>query len=152
MTQFTCSHHGILICEKITTYLDAKGKSKNTCFVCEKLIQTKTPGFKRRRLYERVKLFSAQRNIGDFTKTFIFKKSKNQPTTAVTTKYLENIVLLPLYIKHFNPHQVTSVLGQIVPNNLALILTVKYRMNYLTTIVPYPWKVDVQITSERQCK
>ena len=22
MTQFTCSHHGILICEKITTYLD----------------------------------------------------------------------------------------------------------------------------------
>ena len=27
MTQFTCSHHGILISEKITTYLDAKGKS-----------------------------------------------------------------------------------------------------------------------------
>ena len=24
MTQFTCSSHGILICEKITTYLDAK--------------------------------------------------------------------------------------------------------------------------------
>ena len=28
MTQFACSHHGILIREKITTYLDAKGKSK----------------------------------------------------------------------------------------------------------------------------
>ena len=26
-------------------------------------------------------------------------------------------------------------------NNLDLILTVKYRINYLTTIVPYPWKV-----------
>ena len=35
MTQFTCSHHGILILEKITTYLDAKGKSKRTCFLCE---------------------------------------------------------------------------------------------------------------------
>ena len=28
MTQFTCSHHGIRICEKITTYLDANGTSK----------------------------------------------------------------------------------------------------------------------------
>ena len=35
MTQFTCSHHGILIREEITTYLDAKGKSKRTCFLCE---------------------------------------------------------------------------------------------------------------------
>ena len=35
MTQFTCSNHGILILEKITTYLDAKGKSKRTCFLCE---------------------------------------------------------------------------------------------------------------------
>ena len=33
-TQFTCSHYGILIREKITTYLDAKEKSKNTCFLC----------------------------------------------------------------------------------------------------------------------
>ena len=33
MTQFTCSHHGILISEKITTYLDFKGKSKRTCFL-----------------------------------------------------------------------------------------------------------------------
>ena len=35
MTQFTCSHYGILIIEKITTYLDAKGESKRTCFLCE---------------------------------------------------------------------------------------------------------------------
>ena len=47
MTQFTCSHHGILIREKITTYLDAEEKSKNTCFLCEQLIQTKTPDFVR---------------------------------------------------------------------------------------------------------
>ena len=31
MTQFTCPHHDILILEKITTYLDEKGKSKRTC-------------------------------------------------------------------------------------------------------------------------
>ena len=35
MTQFTCSHHSILIRKKITTYLDAKGKSKKTCFLCD---------------------------------------------------------------------------------------------------------------------
>ena len=70
MTQFTCSHHGILICEKITTYLDAKGTSKNTCFLCEKLIQANTPDFTRGRLYERVKLFSVQHNIGDFHRDF----------------------------------------------------------------------------------
>ena len=46
-TQLTCSHHGILIRGKITTYLDAKGKSKRTCFLCEELIKTKTPDFTR---------------------------------------------------------------------------------------------------------
>ena len=70
MTQFTCSNHGILIREKITTYLDAKGKSKRTCFLCEKLIKTKTPDFTRGKLYERVKLFSMQRKISDFHKDF----------------------------------------------------------------------------------
>ena len=45
MTQFPCSHHGILIREKITTYLDTKGTYKNTCFLCEQLIQAKTPDF-----------------------------------------------------------------------------------------------------------
>ena len=35
MTQFTCSHDGILIHERITTFLDAKRKSKRTCFLCE---------------------------------------------------------------------------------------------------------------------
>ena len=74
MTQFTCSHHGILIREKITTYLDAKGTSKKTCFLCEQLIQANTPGFTRGRLYERVKLFSVQRKIGDFHKDFYIKQ------------------------------------------------------------------------------
>ena len=73
-TQFTCSHHGILIRKKITTYFDARGKSKKTCFLCEKLIQTKTPNFTRGRLYERVKLFSIQRKIGDLHKDFYIKK------------------------------------------------------------------------------
>ena len=77
MTQFTCSHHGILISEKITTYLDAKRKSKRTCFLCAELIKTKTPDFTRGKIHERVKLFSMQRNIGDFNKDFILNKSKN---------------------------------------------------------------------------
>ena len=32
MTQFTCLHHFILICKKITTYLDAKEKLKRIVF------------------------------------------------------------------------------------------------------------------------
>ena len=70
MTQFTCSHHGILIRENITTCLDAKKVSKNNCFLCEQIIQAKTPEFKLRRLYVRVKLFSLQHRIDDFYKDF----------------------------------------------------------------------------------
>ena len=70
MTQFNCSHHGIPICEKITTYLDAKGKSKRTCFLCEELIKIKTPDFTHGKLHERVKLFSMQRKIGGFHDEF----------------------------------------------------------------------------------
>ena len=77
MTQFPCSYHGILIHEKITTYLDAKGKSKRTCFLCEELIKTKTPDFTHGKIDERVKLFSMQRKIGDFHKEFILNQSKN---------------------------------------------------------------------------
>ena len=47
MTQFTCSHHGILVHERITTYLHAKGKSKMTCLLCEELIKIKTPDLTR---------------------------------------------------------------------------------------------------------
>ena len=74
MNQFTCSHHGILIRKKITTYLDIKGTSKKTSSWCEKLIQSKTPDFTRRRLYEIVKLFSIQHKIGDFHKSFYIQQ------------------------------------------------------------------------------
>ena len=74
MQQFTCSHHGILILEKITTYLDAKGKSKRTCLLYEDLIKIKTPDFTRGKLHERVKLFSMQRKIGDFKNEFYIKQ------------------------------------------------------------------------------
>ena len=66
MTQFTCSYHGILIGEKITTYVDAKGTSKNTSFLCEQLFQSKDTYLTRGRLYERVKIISIQLNIGGF--------------------------------------------------------------------------------------
>ena len=67
MTPSTCSHHDILIRENNTTYLYAKETSKNTCFLFEQIIQAKTPDLLRGILYERVKLFSVQRNIVDFT-------------------------------------------------------------------------------------
>ena len=73
MTKFTCSHHGILVRGKITTCLDAKVTYKKNCFFCEQLIQTNTPDFTRGRMYERVKLFSVQRKIGDFHKNFYIK-------------------------------------------------------------------------------
>ena len=76
MTHFTYSHRGILIREKITTYLDAKGKSKRTCFLREELINTRTPSFTRGYLHEIVKLFSVQRKIGDFDKDFYIKQIK----------------------------------------------------------------------------
>ena len=121
MTQFTCSNHGILIRGKITTYLDTKGKSKNICFLCEQLIQTRNPDLTRGKIYERVKLFSIQRNIGYFNKDFYIKKiEKIKPTTAVTKKYLENIMLLTLDINNLNPHQITSVTVQIMLNDLAM--------------------------------
>ena len=77
MTKFTCSHHGILIRQIITTYLDAKGTSKNTYFLCEQLIQDNNPDFTRGRLHERVKLFFVQRKIGDFHKSFYIQKFVN---------------------------------------------------------------------------
>ena len=62
-------------------------------------------------------------------------------------------MLVTLDIEHLNPHQTTLVLGQIMPNNLSLNPTVNYRINSLTSIVPYPWKVAVCIASENsQCK
>ena len=65
MNQFTFSHHGILIHEKSPLIWMQKKNIKILVFLCEELIQTKTPDFTRGRLYERVKLLSVQRKIGD---------------------------------------------------------------------------------------
>ena len=54
--------------------MDAKEKSKRTCFLSEELIKTKTPDFTRGKLHERVKLFSMQRKIGDFHSEFYIKQ------------------------------------------------------------------------------
>ena len=62
-------------------------------------------------------------------------------------------MLLTLGKRHLNPHQATSVLGQIIPNDLSLNPTVNYRMNSLITIVPYPWKVlFISLQKNSQCK
>ena len=96
MTQFTCSHHGILIREKITTYLDTKITSKNTCFLCEKLIQANNTDFTRGRLYERVNCFPVQRKIGDFHKYFYIKQ-------------IEKLAYHRSYYKIFGKHHVADV-------------------------------------------
>ena len=137
MTRVPCSHHGILTREKITTYFDAKGTYKKTCFLCEQLTQAKTLDFTRGRLYDRVKLFSIQRNIGDFHKDFYIQQIKKLAYHHSYYKIIGKIMLLTLDIKYLNPHQATSAIGHIIPNDLALNLTVNYRMNYFTIIVPY---------------
>ena len=53
--------------------MDAKVESKSSCLLCEELIKIKTPNFTRGKLHERVKLFSVQRNIGDFHSEFYIK-------------------------------------------------------------------------------
>ena len=96
MTQFTCSHHGILILEKITTYLDAKGKSKRACFLCEEIIKIKTPDFTRGKLHDRVRLFSMQRKIGDFHNEFYILK-------------IEKLAYHRSYYKILGKHHVSDV-------------------------------------------
>ena len=132
-----------LILKKITTYLDAKGKSKRTFFLCEELIKINNPDFTRGKLHERVKLFSMQRNIGNFHNESYIKQIEKFAYHRSYYNILGKNMLLTLDIKHLSPHQVTSVLGLIMQKYFALILTVKYRMNSLTTIVPYPWNVAV---------
>ena len=88
-------------------------------------------------------MFSMQQKIGDFHSEFYMKQIEKLAYHRRYYKKLGKIMLLTLDIKRLSPHQVTSVLSQIMQNDLALIPTVKYRMNYLTTIVPYPWKVAV---------
>ena len=54
--------------------MDATGKFKRTCFLCEELIKIKTPDFTRGKLHERVKRFSMQRKIGDFYNDIYIKQ------------------------------------------------------------------------------
>ena len=54
--------------------MDAKGKSKRTCLLCEELIKITTPDFTRAKINERVNLFSMQRKNGDFKNEFYIKQ------------------------------------------------------------------------------
>ena len=76
--------------------MDAKGKSKRTCFLCEEIIKIKTPDFKRGKLYERVKLFSMQRKIGDFHNEFYIKQ-------------IEKLAYQRSYYKILGKHHVADV-------------------------------------------
>ena len=134
MTQFTRSHHGILIREKITTYLDAKGKSKRTCFLCEELIKTKTPDFIRGKLHERVKLFSMQCKIGDFHKDFYIKRSKNYPTTRSYYKILGIFSPLKSHSIFFKQHFIICNLNAWFIDYQWIIVAKKYMK--LILIIP----------------
>ena len=94
--------------------MDAKGKSKRTCLLCEDFIKIKTPDFTRGKLHERVKLFSMQRKIGDFHSEFYIKQIENLGYHRCYYKIIGKIMLLTLDIKNLSPHQVTSVLDLIM--------------------------------------
>ena len=112
MTKFTYSHHGILIRETITTYLDAKGKYKSTFFSYEELIKTKTPDFTRRKLHDRVKLFSMQRKIGDFHKDFCIKQIEKLAYQCSYYKILGKHHVADVRHKSFSKYfVVTAVVG-----------------------------------------
>ena len=108
-----------------------------------KKIQSRTPDFTRGILYERVKLFSIQRKIGESQKYFYIQQIEKLAYHRSYYKIFGKIMLLTLYRTYFNPHHATSVLVQIMPNYLAFNPRVNYVMNYLTTILPYIWKVSV---------
>ena len=75
----------------------AKGKCKETCLLREQLIQYKTHYLTRGRLYERVKLFPIQRNIGNFHKSFYIKK-------------IEKLSYYRSYYKILGKHNVADVI------------------------------------------
>ena len=77
MNQFICSHNGVLIREISTNYLNARGISKKTCFLCEELTKIKTPDFTRGKLHDRVKLFSMQQKIVNFHSECYIKQIQN---------------------------------------------------------------------------
>ena len=80
----------------IITYLDAKGKSKRTCFLCEELIKIKTPDFTRGKLHDRVKNISIQHNIGDLHKDFYIQQ-------------IEKLAYRRSYYKILGKHHVADV-------------------------------------------
>ena len=88
-------------------------------------------------------IVTIQRKICDFHKDYTFNRLKNWPTTAVATKYLENIIFLALDINNLNPHKATSILRHIIRNNLSVNSMFNYRMDSLTTIVPDQWNFSV---------
>ena len=76
--------------------MDAKGKSKRTCFLCEELIKIKTPDFTPGKLHERVKPFPIQRKIGDFHREFYIKQ-------------IEKLAYHRSYYKILGKHHVSDV-------------------------------------------
>ena len=78
--------------------MDAKVKSKRTCFLCEELIKIKNPDFARGKLHERVKLFSMQRKIGDFHSEFFIKQIKKLAHHRSYYKIFGKIMLMTLDI------------------------------------------------------
>ena len=85
-------------------------------------------------------MFSFNARLAIFTKTLTLNNLKLAHHHSCY-KILGKHHVAGVRQKNLNPYQATSVLGLIMPNNLALDPAVNYRMNSLTTILPYPWKV-----------
>ena len=65
-------------------------------------------------------MFSIQRKIGDLHKGFYIEQIEKLAYHRSYYRILGKIMFLTLDIKYLNQHQVTSVLGQIILNDLYL--------------------------------
>ena len=123
--------------------MDAKGTSKKTCLLCEQIIQSNNPDFTRRRMYEKVKLFSVQRKIGDFHKDFYIQQIERSAYQRSYYKIFGEHHVADVRHKSFESTPVNIRNQSHYANDLALKPTFNYRMKYLITIIPYPWNVAV---------
>ena len=84
-----------------------------------------------------------QSKIGDFHKDFYIKQIENLAYHRSYYKILGNHHVADFRHKSFESTPGDIITWSDYAERFGLILTVKYRMNSLTTIVPYPWKVAI---------
>ena len=112
--------------------------------------QSKTPGFTRGRLFEKVKLFFIQRKTGGFHKDFYIQQIEKLAYHRSCYKILGKRHVADVRQKAF----------ECTPGNISNRSDYAKRFSFepdgqlhnivLTKIIPYPWKVAVLIASIKQ--